>query len=234
MKQQLSRSMFNRYQDSKPEWPAYNPSADFEWIRTQSGLPWLRLLVDVPYQLILDEIANIESLMCAHRDELGEHKGWQSFCIHGKSYNATREDLYYNDSRPHAWTKEAQEFMPQTVEYFDQQWHRGSFKRLRVMLLEPGGYITVHSDSDKPELTAINISITQPVDCHFLMEHHGIVPFNPGMAYWLDISNRHVVFNNSNQPRWHLIVHQTFNNLEFQNLVVKSYKMLYNKIDENS
>lgn len=235
MKKQLSRLMFNRYQNSQPQLPDYNPSADFEWIRTQSRLPWLKLLVDVPYQVILEEISNIESLMCAHRDNSNEeHRGWQSFCIHGKSYNATREDSYYHDNRPHVWTKEAQALMPCTVEYFDQHWKRGCFARLRVMLLEPGGYITVHSDLDQPQLSAINIAITQPTDCHFLMEHHGIVPFEPGSAFWLDISNRHIVFNDSNRPRWHLIVHQTFDNHEFQNLVVKSYKLLYNKTNENS
>jgi hypothetical protein len=96
------------------------------------------------------------------------------------------------------------------------------------MLLEPNGYINFHRDHDDSQLTAINIAITQPDDCHFVMEHHGCVPFESGSAYWLDISNNHTVFNDSTQLRWHIIVHQDLNHPKFQDLVVKSYHRLYN------
>jgi hypothetical protein len=221
--------MFKHYCDQQPVLPDYNSSADFEWIRTQSGLSWLQLMIDIPHELILKEIGNIQSLLSTHRDTYNEHQGWKSFCIHGKSYEATREDEYYNDDRPYVWTAEAQTLMPNTVNYFSNHWPGSLFTRLRVMLLEPGGYITVHADSKISQLSAINIAITQPNDCHFLMEKHGIIPFTPGSAYWLDLSNRHTVFNNSDKPRWHIIVHQTFDNIGFQNLVAESYKILYNK-----
>jgi len=234
MKHQLSQMMFRRYQDIQPVLPPYNPEANFEWIRTQSGLPWLQLDLAIPYETILDEICNIQSLLIAHRDNYGEHEGWRSFCLHGKSYDSTRESDYYNDDRPYVWTPEAQDLMPKTVNYFSKHWPATQFQRVRVMLLEPGGYITVHSDSVRPGLSPINIAITQPQDCNFLMERHGIVPFSAGQAFWLDVSNRHAVFNNSTKPRWHIIVHQNLDNIEFQKLVVKSYKRLYNKSNENS
>lgn len=226
--------MFKRYRHSQPVLPAYNESADFDWICNHSGLPWLRLNIDVPWQTILNEIVNIQSLLTQHRDDYGEHQGWYSFCIHGKSYNATREDAYYNDSRPYIWTPEAQKFMPKTFEYFSTQWPGSEYQRVRMMLLEPGGYITVHSDYDRRGLHPINIAITQPDDCYFLMEKHGVIPFRPGQAYMLDISNKHLVFNNSDQPRWHIIVHQSLDNKEFQNQVVNSYKALYNNNNEDS
>jgi hypothetical protein len=234
MKHQLSQMMFRRYQDLQLVLPSYNPEANFEWIRNQSGLPWLQLDLAIPYETILDEIHNIQSWLTSHRDNYGEHEGWRSFCLHGKSYDATREDDYYNDDRPHVWTTKAQELMPKTVNYFSTYWPATQFQRVRVMLLEPGGYITVHSDSPQSRLSPINIAITQPKDCDFLMERHGIVPFSPGQAFWLDVSNRHVVFNNSIEPRWHIIVHQNLDNIEFQKLVVKSYKRLYNKSNEDS
>jgi hypothetical protein len=59
------------------------------------------------------------------------------------------------------------------------------------------------------------------------MAKHGTVPFAPGQALWLDISNQHTVINNSDQSRWHIIVHQSFDN-NFQNMVVNSYKKMYN------
>jgi len=78
----------------------------------------------------------------------------------------------------------------------------------------------------------VNIAITQPVDCNFVMEKHGSVPFTTGSVFWLDVSNMHTVFNNSDQLRWHIIVHQSFDNVEFQQMVVNSYKNLYNKHNE--
>ncbi len=219
--------MFKKFVDVAYQLPEYNPNVDFEWLMTQSGLPWLRLNITVPYQTILKEIANIQPLLIAHREAYGEHQGWKSFCIHGKSYDATREDEYYKDDRPYVWTTEAKQLMPHTVEYFSHSWPALEFTRVRVMLLEPGGYITVHSDSSTSMLSPINIAITQPADCKFVMQNHGTVPFGPGQAFWLNVSNLHTVFNNSDLPRWHIIVHQKFDK-NFQNIAVDSYKMLYN------
>jgi hypothetical protein len=234
VKQQISQLMVKKYIDYQYQLPEYNPAADFNWIQTQSGLPWLLLSLLVPYTVILEEIKNIKSLMSAHREDYNEHCGWKSFCIHGKSYNATKEDTYYNDDRPHIWTPEAESLMPNTVDYFKTQWPGSDYRRVRVMLLEPGGYITVHRDGNIPGLTAINIALTQPVGCDFVMEKKGTVPFQPGRAVWLDISNNHTVFNTSNQGRWHIIVHQSMDDQKFQNEVVNSYKKLYNNTNENS
>ncbi len=219
--------MVDKYANCQYQLPEYNPAAEFDWIRNHSGLPWLQLDIAVPYQVILNEIKNIESLLVDHRDDYGEHCGWKSFCIHGKSYSDTREESYYNDNRLYVWTNEAQQGMPATVDYFARTWPGSQFKRVRVMLLEPGGYISLHQDSEISKLTAINIAITQPTECKFVMAKHGVVPFAPGQALWLDISNQHAVINNSSQPRWHIIVHQSFDD-NFQDLVANSYKKLYN------
>jgi hypothetical protein len=228
MKEKISKLMFRKFVDIPHQLPEYNPTADFQWVMTQSGLPWLRLNILVPYQTILEEIANIESLLVAHRETYGEHQGWKSFCIHGKSYDATQADEYYKDNRCHTWTIEAKQFMPQTVEYFSHSWPALEFQRIRVMLLEPGGYINVHSDSAASRLAPVNIAITQPADCKFVMQNHGTVPFRPGQVFWLNVSNLHTVFNDSELPRWHIIVHQKFDK-NFQNIAVDSYKMLYNR-----
>lgn len=227
MKYKISQLMFSKYADYQYQLPVYNSNADFDWIMNNSGMPWLQLDIAVPYETILNEIKNIEPWLVAHRDDYSEHRGWKSFCIHGKSYNATREDDYYNDDRPYIWTAEARHCMPLTVNYFSNTWPGKQFKRIRVMLLEPGGYVSIHQDSKISKLTAVNIAITQPTECKFVMANHGTVPFTPGRAFWLDTSNQHTVINNSDQPRWHIIVHQSFDD-SFQNIVVNSYKKLYN------
>ena len=231
MKKAVSQLMLKKYVNYKYQLPEYNTNATFDWIKNQSGLPWLQLDVEIPFKEILNENESVQSLLVPHRDGYGEHSGWKSFCIHGKSFDATREDEYYNDSRPHIWTSEAKQHLPQTVEYFSK-WPSSGFNRLRVMLLEPGGYISAHSDCKNSSLAPINIAITQPSECNFAIKDYGIVPFDVGSAFWLDVSNIHTVFNNSEQPRWHIIVHQSFDNTEFQQIVVNSYKILYNKHNE--
>ena len=231
MKKQLSQSIYNKFADAVPALPEYIPNADLETIRT-SGLPWLQLQISIPVEVILEEIQAMQDLLVCHRDAYGESWGWHSFVIHGKAWDATREDEHYNDDRPHTWTDRALELMPRTVEYFQTEWPADGYARIRVMLLEPGGFINVHQDSDQPGLGPVNIAITQPEDCRFVMAGQGTVPYRAGQAFWLDVSNPHIVRNDSNQNRFHIIIHQTFDD-RFTKLVDKSYKMLYNKAYEN-
>jgi hypothetical protein len=230
----ISKIILNRFKDLTYRPTNLKLTSDFHWIQTQSKLPWLKLDIDIPVEIISEEIKNVQHLLVPHRETDNEHSGWESFCIHGRGYNLTREDEFYVSPPDHHWTPEAIKFMPRTVDYFQTQWPGNCYSRVRVMKLAAGGYITVHSDTDQSSLTAINIAITQPDDCNFVMEKIGKVPFSTGSAFWLDLSNKHVVFNNSNQDRWHIILHQKTNYNKFQNLVVKSYNMLYNQTNETS
>lgn len=220
--------MFEKYRDSAPNWPAYNSTADYNWIKHQSGLPWLKLQIEVPYQDILNEIGNIKQYFVDHRDTYSEHLGWKSFCIHGKSYDSTREDQFYDDDRPHNWTEISQQLMPQTVSFFKQQWPGDQYHRVRIMELAPGGYISLHRDSEVSRLSPINIAITQPKKCAFVFEKNGTIPFTPGSVFWLDVSQLHTVFNDSDEYRYHIIVHQNLYHQKFQEVVVKSYHDMYN------
>ena len=41
-----------------------------------------------------------------------------------------------------------------------------------------------------------------------MFKDHGIVPFaDKGSAFLMDISNVHAVYNDSNEPRIHMIIH---------------------------
>lgn len=204
---------------TKP-WPEVNANADASWIVFQSGLPWLKLDVKIPVDAILTEIQRADHFLVDHRDQYGEHRGWKSFCLHGKSVGETQ---HCDDDRPYHWISEVQELMPQTVEFF-KNWPGGTYQRIRVMALEPGGYISLHRDTEFKSLVPINIAITQPNDCRFIMEGWGEVPFKTGDAYMLDVGNRHAVFNDSDQVRYHIIVHFRDWVNDFRNLVVDSYK----------
>ena len=193
-------------------------SSDYEWIINESAIGYLPLLVDIPHEAILNEIANMEHLFVKHRQN-ENHVGWSSFCIHGVSYDATSED---NGSL--TWTKEALELMPNTVEFFKNNWFGNEFMRLRVMKLDPGGYITLHRDNDPPgRLGAVNIAVTQPEGNSFVMENYGIVPFKTGSAIMLNISNRHAVINESSEVRYHIIAHHKKVTNAFKEKVIESY-----------
>jgi aspartyl/asparaginyl beta-hydroxylase (cupin superfamily) len=91
------------------------------------------------------------------------------------------------------------------------------------MLLEPGGYITPHVDSDINKLSPVNVALNTPTNCLFKMkDHDGYVPLYAGKALLLDVGNVHAVYNNSNEDRYHLIIHGK-PNAEFKKLVERSY-----------
>lgn len=168
--------------------------------------PCQLLKLDVPTDKIYNEIQKIKNLLVTHRE--GEGVGWSSFCIHGKSFDATREDEYYNDNRPHIWTKEALEYMPITIDFLKSLDFK-SFQRVRVMCLGPKGFINIHRDQTDSQLGPVNIAINHPEECKFYLEHHGELQFKPGIAYRMNLVNYHTVINYSNTARYHIIIHGT-------------------------
>jgi hypothetical protein len=87
------------------------------------------------------------------------------------------------------------------------------------MLLEPGGHIILHKDRDTKQLAEINVAITNPVDCEFRFKNYGPVPFVNGTAFMVDVSNEHFLFNYSDTPRLHMILHTKIND----NIIAESY-----------
>lgn len=160
----------------------------------------------VPTDEIYKEILKIKNLFVKHREK--DSIGWSSFCIHGKSFDATREDDYYNDDRPHVWTEEAVRYMPATINFL-KSLNFKKFQRVRVMCLDPRGFINVHRDQNESKLGPINIAINHPKECKFYLEHHGELVFRPGVSYRLNLVNYHAVINYSDTPRYHIIIHGT-------------------------
>ena len=226
-KNKLARSFAKITANAKPKQLTYNPSATFDWIQT-SGLPWLELDISVPYLDIFEEIKNIQQFFVPHRTEYNNNTGWESFCLHGKSYDATREHEHYSDDRQLTWTDEALKYMPKTVKYFKEVWPCREYDRLRIMKLCSKSIIELHRDGDNgTRMDPINIAINQPEGCNFYVESNGIVPFKQGSAIWLDVNNYHCVINDSDQDRYHIIIHQKTVTKEFENLVTRSYNKVY-------
>jgi hypothetical protein len=226
MKEKLSRSFAKNIEQKTFDVSSRKEGADANWIINHSQLHCLKLDIDVPYKQIEEEINSIPSeLFVGHRDEEHEdNRGWKSFVLHGKSYDATREDEYYNDTREMTWTSEAIQYCPQTINYFKNTWPCNEFYRIRIMLLEPQGIINLHQDAvPNGILSAVNIAITQPNNCKFYLDNYGVIPFESGTAFLIDISNLHAVINDSNERRYHIIVHHKKLTKKFDFLIEKSY-----------
>ena len=107
------------------------------------------------------------------------------------------------------WTWVANE-CPVTKKFLTDVWPAEYLNRVRFMLLEPGGYILPHQDRKDHEkrLSVCNISLNNPEGCNFALKDKGRVPFkDEGSAFLMDISNVHSVWNTSDKPRIHMIIH---------------------------
>jgi len=192
-----------------------------EWIY-QSGIPWLKLDINVPFQEIEEEWNNVSHLAVYHRDNDQIYNlknfGWKSLTIYGVS-----SDITVESTGNHQWTEIA-EMCPKTTE-----WIKNNFiinettRRIRFMYLEPGGYILPHRDRDFSKLSEINVAISHPSKCYFKFKNYGIIPFSNGDAFIIDTSKEHAVHNQSNSARLHIILHTSISD----ELIEKSYGNSY-------
>jgi hypothetical protein len=165
-------------------------------------------------------------------------EGWKSFVLHGLGYDKSSGAQKYGfteQEAPYEFTEEAKRFAPSICEFFSsiegvvdtlgldastiQQPLR--FGRVRIMLLESGGFIAPHNDTPGLNYSprnpgAVNISINHPEGCHFFSwkgkkvsaeTGSAVLPFHSGAAFRVNVSCAHSVINNSDQNRYHLILH---------------------------
>ena len=203
----------------------------YNWIINESGLPWLKLDIEFNHETMLKEAIALKDRFVKHRDQDGvggyRHKGWRSLAIHGISAEKTNHFEQYgyksNKETPYRWT-EISGLCPNTVSFFKEKFPFSSYYRVRFMLLEPGGFITPHTDTFDSRLAPINMALNHPKGCKMKMKgHEGFVPFKPGTAMMLDVGNEHAYINDSDEDRYHIIVHGVKTN-KFKDLVVKSYE----------
>lgn len=198
---------------------------DASAIRQTSGLPWLPLILpfDLPYQGMLAEAQALREGFVPHRTD-GAH-GWFSLCLHGISSVHTASHSHYgftDQDAPYDWT-DICKLCPITHEFFRDTFGYIAYARLRFMLLAPGGYVMPHSDATVDHLNAVNIALNNPAGCDFVMEDVGVVPFTDGQAMMLSLSRQHIVWNRSNEDRYHIIVHGLRDPAIWNPLIIESY-----------
>jgi hypothetical protein len=208
-----------------PEPPEGDVWQQSEWMFRHSHAPYLRMDLDMPYAEILAEARAVRHRFVRHRE--GDGEGWMSLCIHGMSAEQTDAPNMYgydHETAPYKWTDIA-DACPVTTDYFQNQFPFQFYHRLRFMLLEPGGYIVPHSDNQTSNLgAATNISLNNPAGCKFVTER-GLIPFSDaGSIMMFNNYYRHVVFNDSEQERIHIIVHGAWDARRWNPIIARSYQ----------
>ena len=196
------------WRDHAPAIPDLDPLTTTA-IRQSLGYLPLKLPFEIPHKAMLSEAENLRDFFVYHRAG-GHHQGWRSLCLHGiSSVHTENHDRYGFADRDYAGYgyTDISRFCPVSKEFFRDVFGYDSYDRVRFMLLEPGGYILPHEDVDYKQLGPVNIALSNPEGCVFAMEDWGIVPFVGGTANMIAVGHRHAVYNNSQQDRYHIIVH---------------------------
>lgn len=204
----------------------------YKWIINESKIPWLELNMSFPYIEMLEEAKAIRHRFVPHRDKGEEHRGWLSLCIHGISSEKTNSYQQYgynsNDETPYTWT-DIIDLCPITYNFLKNVMPLSNYMRIRFMLLKAGGWISPHTDDKvNNRLAPINFALNHPKGCIFKVKKYGIVPFEAGSMFLLNVSNIHAVINTSKEDRYHMIIHTgKKDKLTWRKLIIKSYNKNY-------
>jgi hypothetical protein len=164
---------------------------------------------------VKEELARIDKHFTSHRDTDKSggygHEGWSGVTLHGigptKTENFEQYGYKTQEEANYHWTSICKEcpYIVSTIKTLPFN----KFDRVRIMKLDPGGYIMPHKDGDGRIFGPLNIALTNPEGCEFIFEGKGVVPFEPGRGFMLDLGIRHCVLNATEEPRYHIIVHGT-------------------------
>ena len=169
--------------------------------------------LEVDHISMLEEAKALKKHFVTHRPGSYDHKGWRSLVLHGwgdkksehwKDYGYNSIDEVVNDMH---WT-DLSKYCPKTVDYVKNYFPSNLLGRVRFMLLEAGGYISEHTDSSVPLLDNTNISLSNPEKCIWKWGDGESLYMKPGRSYVMNIHYPHAVYNDSDEDRYHLIVHR--------------------------
>lgn len=212
------------------------------WILNEANFGWIELDLKIDVAEWQLEVQQAGPYFVAHRED--NNTGWNSCCIHGIDTDKTGAWTNYGytdeSSVPYNWTELSYK-VPTVKQFWQDAFPADSYRRIRFMELIPLSAITPHSDMpgrlpgeagmDMLDFgVPVNIAVVHPEDCYMVLEGYGIVPFEEGKVFIVNIRNYHSVINFSKHPRIHVIGHSYGygNKLKmFAELLVKSYEKMY-------
>jgi len=189
-----------------------------------SDAKFLKLDIPVPYQAMLKEAQALKHRFTEHRNPEGQHSGWKSLALYGlgESRHENWSEYGYKSAleaaRDFKWTPASEE-CPTTMQFLLNTFPCNRYGRVRLMLLEAGGWIGPHNDTKHRLLENINISLSNPAGCVWRWGDGEEVFMEPGGAYAMNISYEHSIVNNSTEDRYHLIVARHDSTDEWRTLI---------------
>jgi hypothetical protein len=198
--------------NKKKQWNYPNTIPNNLW---ETDWPWSQVNATGThnYNEIIAELSAVHDLFVEHRaeDKIASygHEGWYSLTVHGIDYDKTENyDRYGFSSEQEAnykWTSVCDK-LPLTKNLIDSLPFK-DYGRVRIMRMRPRGYIMPHTDGSGRIFGPFNFAINNPEGCEFVIEGHGVVPFKQGSGFLLDIGMKHAVLNDSEEHRYHIIIH---------------------------
>lgn len=185
----------------------------------------LQLDLPVPHDEMLAEAILLRSEFVPYNIE----SKWYSLPIIGLSKTQPYSWQIYNyssakEAAPHIRWTDIADRCPVTVNWLKNVYPSKSYARVRFMLLEAGGEIPFHSDTDHRVLGAVNIALNNPNGCKWHWRDGNSLQFSPGDVRLMNISYEHSIKNNSNVDRYHLIVHHYDSIDKWKKLVTQAMK----------
>ena len=182
----------------------------------------LKLDLPIPHEQMLLEAQALRDKFILYRSSY-KTTGWYALPIIGlSSKDPYAWDQYdYKSARQAAedikWTEIAKQ-CPVTSNWLKTVYPSNSYGRVRFMLLEAGGVIDFHTDTEHSILGAVNIALNNPPGCAWHWRDSSF-EFKPGDAYSMNISYEHSIRNDSNEDRYHMIVHHYDSTSQWKQLV---------------
>jgi hypothetical protein len=218
-----------------------------EWCR-KNDIWYLKIDLQIP-EVCIKEAQRVydEGFFVEHR--YGDGDGWKSSALHSfvhKDENNTSMGWHHTknpsghgiaeNNVKWGWTEVA-EIAPETKRWLEDFPHK-YYRRCRFMLLEPGGHIVKHNDSNEKRNSegrkrnisaAINLAFYQPKNCYLRRAStKEELPFKNCSGFWFDNGVEHEALNNSNENRFHFIIHGG-SNKERKQLMMKSLVKQFGK-----
>lgn len=212
------------------QWNLTGPIPDD--IHNDTNWPWVPIEFDADFKAMHQECIANDHLFVGHRQKdrhlSYNHEGWAALTLHGINPTATENYEQYGfksaKEANYHWT-EVCELFPKTVEFIKSLKYK-TYERVRIMKLAPHGFIMPHTDGHGRIFGPLNIAINNPEGCDFYFKKWGKVPFKQGTGCMLDIGYEHCVANDSEEARYHIIVHG-YDSHEFYNFMLKQLKDRY-------
>lgn len=209
----------------------------FEWIRFKSQMGSLRLNINTDISEVQNELSSKSFLAIPHRKN--ESHNWRVITLYGYSSIITDSPQYLKENNliPNnyelKWT-DISPLFPKTVDWIKNNIPLKTVSRIRIMVVEPGGYILPHRDYHHGQCACagINIAMINPEGSEFCLEDNGLVPWREGDVRVFDVGRLHCIRNNSNVPRIHIIISPLTHewDIEAKKLACDSYTEYSNKL----